>query len=119
MTESQIWIEWQPAVRASVRRRGSGFVVSVEAKRDGAWHQAIKLDVFGRAHWHLYSLDGGEQVTPLTGTGALLGGEVVLRDLERHLTHAGFVEVAKQMYEHHRPDLTDGVYEAIATFVGR
>ena len=85
-------------VRAEVRRRGpSGVVVTIEVLHNHGWQEAMKIDAFGRAHWHLYSRDGSETVEPLRSGGTLRGGDLVLEALPLHLATAGYAQAADEL----------------------
>jgi hypothetical protein len=113
VNSGMIRIDWHPTIRASARRRGTGFVVSIEANHNGSWQEAIKIDAFGRAHWHIYGQSSGESVRPLTGAGKLHGGDLILRAMAEHLTCGGFAAAASQLSEDDVTELINNIGNAI------
>lgn len=83
-------------VRASVqRRRDAGVVVRIAVSTSAqGWVDVIKIDAFGKAHWHLYTRTSGERVSRLDGDGALRGGQAVISRLPEILADAGYSEHA-------------------------
>lgn len=113
------WEAQAPAVgpiRATGRRRGgSGIVLSIfVVDRHGAWHEVLKVDAFGRAHWHLYTRHHGERVKSLAGPGVLQGGWEVIDHLSEHLADAGYPVAARSMEASHALDtLKKGVAQLV------
>jgi hypothetical protein len=119
VSDGRIVINWHPSVRSSVRRRGSGVVVSVETFDDeGTLREALKVDAFGRAHWHLYLADGRQHVHPLDGMSLLRGGEYVLWDLVEHLEQAGYATSAASLSDGDHLRLINDIGKAIEDLTG-
>jgi hypothetical protein len=113
----EVEISWRSTIKASVRRRGQGVVVSIRVSANDAWHEVLKIDAFGRAHWHLYCHGGREEVRGLEGQGGLRGGDAILGELAAHLVTAGYGAAVAELSKNDERRLVEGICDAVDNLI--